>query len=74
MTPLKAAPYFQKIACFCFTEQTLSPGETISMPVSFFVDPAIETDVNMRDVTTITLSYSLYRAADQAKLAAATPN
>jgi cytochrome c oxidase assembly protein subunit 11 len=74
VTPLKAAPYFQKIACFCFTEQTLAPGETMSMPVSFFVDPAIETDVNMRDVTTITLSYSMYRAADQAKLAAATPN
>ena len=65
VTPLKAAPYFQKIACFCFVEQTLSAGETIDMPVSFFVDPAIENDPNLRDVKTITLSYSLYRAADQ---------
>jgi cytochrome c oxidase assembly protein subunit 11 len=74
VTPLKAAPYFHKIACFCFTEQTLAPGETIDMPVSFYVDPAIETDVNMRDVSTITLSYSIYRAADQPKLAAFAPN
>jgi cytochrome c oxidase assembly protein subunit 11 len=71
VTPLKAAPYFQKIACFCFTEQTLAPGETLDMPVSFFVDPAIEHDINLRDVKTITLSYSFHRAADQPKLAAA---
>jgi cytochrome c oxidase assembly protein subunit 11 len=71
VTPLKAAPYFQKIACFCFVEQTLAPGETIEMPVSFFVDPAIEHDINLRDVKTITLSYSFHRAAEQPKLAAA---
>lgn len=69
VTPLKAAPYFQKIACFCFVEQTLAPGETVDMPVSFFVDPAIENDPNLRDVKTITLSYSIYRAAEQVSVA-----
>jgi len=71
VTPLKAAPYFQKVACFCFSEQTLAPGESLDMPVSFFVDPAIEKDPHMSDVTTITLSYSFHRAADQPKTAEA---
>jgi cytochrome c oxidase assembly protein subunit 11 len=71
VTPHKAAPYFQKVACFCFVEQTLAPGERIEMPVSFFVDPAIEKDPNMADVTTITLSYSFHRAAEQPKTAQA---
>ena len=69
VTPLKAAPYFQKVACFCFSEQTLAPGESLDMPVSFFVDPAIEKDPHMSDVTTITLSYSFHRAAEQPKTA-----
>ncbi len=69
VTPLKAAPYFEKVACFCFTEQTLAPGERMELPVSFFVDPKIETDPHMSDVTTITLSYSFHRAADQPKTA-----
>ncbi len=64
VTPLKAAPYFVKIDCFCFTEQTLSPGETAQMPVTFFVDPAIAEDQNLDDVTEITLSYTFFRDRD----------
>lgn len=66
VTPEKAAPYFHKIACFCFTDQALAPGESMDMPVSFYVDPAIEQDRNLRDVTTITLSYTFHRAAKTA--------
>jgi cytochrome c oxidase assembly protein subunit 11 len=64
VTPHKAAPYFHKLACFCFTEQELAPGESMDMPVSFFVDPAIADDPKMRGVDTITLSYTFFRALD----------
>ena len=65
--PDRAAPYFNKIQCFCFTEQVLAPGETVRMPVTFFVDPEITKDVHARDIGTITLSYTFFKSDDQSK-------
>lgn len=60
VVPHKAAPYFAKIECFCFTDQTLSARQKVHMPLSFFIDPAILEDKEMQDVDTITLSYTFF--------------
>jgi cytochrome c oxidase assembly protein subunit 11 len=60
VVPYEAGGFFDKIECFCFTEQVLEPGETVLMPVSFFVDPAIVDDREGRYVHTITLSYTFF--------------
>jgi len=62
VTPHKAGPYFDKVECFCFTEQTLRPGETVDMPVSFYIDPELMKDRNLNEVTDIALSYTFFRA------------
>ncbi|RPF70840.1 cytochrome c oxidase assembly protein [Aurantiacibacter spongiae] len=62
--PEQAGRYFNKIQCFCFTEQTLQPGQEVRMPVLYYVDPAALDDPNMDGVEQITLSYTFHRAIE----------
>lgn len=61
VAPYEAGAFFDKIACFCFEEQILQPGETVMMPVSFFIDPAIVDDREGQYIHTITLGYTFYQ-------------
>jgi len=70
VAPAAAGIYFNKMECFCFTEQTLKPGETVEMPVSFFVDPDIAKDRSARAIGQITLSYTFYPVAEKQAAAA----
>ncbi|KPM39334.1 hypothetical protein AK830_g7254 [Neonectria ditissima] len=62
VTPAQCAPYFSKIQCFCFEEQRLNAGETVDMPVFFYLDPDLLNDLNMKGVETVTLSYTFFKA------------
>src|SRR4030081_2740137 len=64
VAPLTVGAYFQKINCFCFTEQTMAPGERRKMPVVFYVDPALVADSDNDGLNTITLSYTFYPVRD----------
>jgi len=76
VAPLTVGAYFQKINCFCFTEQTMAAGEKRDMPVVFYVDPALVADRDNDDLKTITLSYTFYPVRDPAPkpLAASEPD
>ena len=63
VAPFQAGSFFTKIDCFCFTEQVLQPGETVQMPVTFYVDPEMATDREGKYIHTITLSYTFYEIA-----------
>lgn len=73
VVPLLTGGWFNKLQCFCFTEQTLAPGEKLEMPVVFFVDPAIVDDFQGASVSTITLSYTFYPVAKPTKPVADRP-
>ena len=71
VAPFSTGAYFAKIECFCFVEQTLKPGESVTMPVSFFVDPAIVDDREAGRAPVITLSYTFHETPESRAMAAA---
>lgn len=68
VTPIKGAPFFVKTECFCFTEQLILPGEEMSMPVLFFVDPQMDDEKRYDDVKDMTLSYTFFRVKNPKSL------
>jgi cytochrome c oxidase assembly protein subunit 11 len=72
VSPGQTGAYFDKLACFCFTEQHFGPHQTAEMPVVFFLDPALEKDDTMSGIDEVTLSYTFYPARDGQPLAQAT--
>jgi cytochrome c oxidase assembly protein subunit 11 len=73
VSPELAARYFAKIECFCFKRQTLEPGASMEMPVSFFIDPKLVEDEDTKNLSEITLSYTFYRDDSDPGVAAAPP-
>jgi cytochrome c oxidase assembly protein subunit 11 len=71
VVPELAGRYFTKIECFCFKQQTLAPGASIEMPVTFFVDPKIVDDEDTKNISEITLSYTFYRTGEEGGVAVA---
>lgn len=65
VTPMKAAPYFVKTECFCFTDQTLQPGEEVTMPVLFFIEPDMDSSARHDDVEEVYLSYTFFESENQ---------
>jgi len=65
VTPQAAGAYFNKMECFCFTDTTLAPGESMDMPVTFFIDPDIVDVEELKGVNAITLSYTFFSIADE---------
>ncbi len=70
VAPYSTGGYFSKIECFCFTEQTLAPGQSMDMPVTFYIDPEIVEDAEAGRVPVITLSYTFYETEASRELAA----
>ena len=65
VTPQAAGAYFNKIECFCFTDTYIEPGDTLEMPVVFFIDPEMDKEKAFKGIKTITLSYTFYESSEQ---------